>query len=78
MLNAFLSLLSNWIARQQGSHQVPGSVNCISLTQNHFIPIQLHSCYKCTTHLLVLIVLLPYGMANVQQVNETFALNFIG
>ena len=44
-LNAFCSLLSNWQARQQGSHQVPSSVNCNTLAKNHFIPILLLSCY---------------------------------
>ena len=34
---AFCSLLSNWQARQQGSHQVSSSVNCNTLAQNHFI-----------------------------------------
>ena len=107
MLNAFCSLLSNWLARQEGSHQVPSSVNCDTLARNHFIPIQLHSCYALVIYWFfgdpklsytcafwelflnidtdqwyqskcdyMLVVMPLYGMGNVQQVHETFALNF--
>ena len=57
------SLLSNWQARQQGSHQVPSSVNCNTLAQNYFIPIQLLSCYEQVIYWFFRILKLSYTCA---------------
>ena len=64
-LNASCSLLSNWQARQQGSHQVPSSVNSNTSAQNHFIPIQLLtcSCYALVIYWFFGILSLSYTCA---------------
>ena len=59
----FCSLLSNWQARQQGSHQVPSSINCNTLAQYHFIPIQLLSCYALVIYWFFGILKLSYTCA---------------